>query len=155
VLDGPVGEIAVTGNVDLPYAVMADELAADLAELLAQERLAARQIEDFDLAHGLGQGQQFVDGQVIFAIQALPVEAVLAFLVAKGIDEENQQRRAGGAKMADPIEASLTEKAGTQIHFLAQDAMSSSSAKTSAGATIALEREAVPCTDRALKKPRK
>jgi hypothetical protein len=44
--------------------------------------------------------------------------------------------------MANPIEASLTEKAGTQIHFLAQDAMSSSSAKTPAGAFVRQKREA-------------
>ena len=45
-LDCPVGEIAVCGNVNFFDAVLLYELATD-RELLAQEGLAARKVEDF------------------------------------------------------------------------------------------------------------
>jgi hypothetical protein len=39
---------------------------------------------------GEGAGLQLLEGEVVLLVEALPVETVFAFLVADGIDEQNQ-----------------------------------------------------------------
>jgi hypothetical protein len=47
-VDRPLGKIGIRRNVYFLHAVVADELAADRGELLAQKRLATGEIEVFD-----------------------------------------------------------------------------------------------------------
>ena len=91
--DGPLRERAVGGHVDLADPVVPDELAADLAELRPEERLAPGEVEVLDPAERARQRDDLVDGEVILAVQVAPVEAVLAFLIADRIDKEDQERR--------------------------------------------------------------
>ncbi len=58
--NGAVGEVSVGGNVDLADLVVADELAADFAELGAQKRLAAGEIEILDAAERAGKREDFL-----------------------------------------------------------------------------------------------
>jgi hypothetical protein len=88
-----VGVVAVRWHVDLPHAVRADELADDLGEFLAEERLAARQVEVLDLAKVVGQLEDLVLRQVVPLVERGPVETVLALHVADRIDEEHEERR--------------------------------------------------------------
>jgi hypothetical protein len=89
----PVEHRPVGRHVDLADAVVADEGAADLGKFLADERLATRQVQVLDRPEALGQPADLVHRQVVLPVQVAPVEAVLARLVARRVDEEDQERR--------------------------------------------------------------
>ena len=88
-----VGEEPAGGHVDLPDAVVADEQVADVREVGTQERLSAGEVQVLDRPQLAREGLELVEGQVVAAVQAPPVEAVLAGEVADRVDEEDQERR--------------------------------------------------------------
>ena len=64
-LDRPVFEVPVAGDVDLLDAVVTDELPTDGPELLAQERFAAGQVEVLDVPELLGQVDDLLEGKIV------------------------------------------------------------------------------------------
>src|SRR5262245_49498355 len=91
-LDCPICKIAVGGNVDFFYPILPDELPTDRGKFLAQERFAPRKIEIFDRTEILGQRDNLFKRKIVRLIELPPIEAVLAFHVAKGIDKKDEKR---------------------------------------------------------------
>ena len=91
--DCPLGEVAVGRHVYLPRAVLFDELAAHGGEFLAEERLAARQVQVLYRSEVLRERDDLVEREVVPLVEVLPVKAVLAGQVADGVDEQDQERR--------------------------------------------------------------
>ena len=85
-----VGLQRVGGDVDELGLVVIQEAMADLVDVLAKERLAARDIQPDQLAHGLGNLLNMVGLQRFALIQVLPVEAGAALGVAMIRDEKDQ-----------------------------------------------------------------
>ena len=98
---------------------MLDELAADFAEFRAQERLAAREVQVLDAAQRAREGEDLVLGQVVAPVQVAPVEAVLAFLIADRVDEQNQERRTGLILPVAPGNPCVTGDAAKRVHSVA------------------------------------
>ena len=111
--DGAVREAAVSGDVDLANAVVADEKAADFGEFLAEKGFAAGEVEVLHSAELLRETAKFVDGEIVFPVQVPPVEAVFAGLVADRVDEENQKWR--GRTTADPFSHPVILKRQTKM----------------------------------------
>src|SRR5690349_1699262 len=104
---GLVREPGVGRDVDLLDPVPAYELPADRGEFLAQERLAAGQVEILDRPEILGERDDLLERQIIALVELLPVEAVLATRVADRIYEEDQERRAGHVRQREVLPGEL------------------------------------------------
>ena len=107
---------AVRGHVDLPHAVVADELQADLRDLLAEERLAAGEVQGLQAAHRAREGHDLVQREVVRLVEALPVEAVLALHVADRVDEQDQEARLGPRPVVVEGEACVPRGAADDVH---------------------------------------
>src|SRR5262245_28357973 len=105
---------AVARNVYLFTPVPADELPADRAEFFAQKRLAAGEIEILNRTKLARERNDFIEAQIITPVEALPIEAVLAFHIADRVDEENDERRAGniGDAQVQPLQPNMFGDAG-------------------------------------------
>jgi hypothetical protein len=97
-------------------AVVADELAADFGEFLADEGFAAREVEVFERAEGFGEGDEFGEGEVIAAIEVAPVEAVLSLPIADRVDEEDEEGRGAGSEDRGGGEAGVAGDAFDDSH---------------------------------------
>ena len=115
-LDGLVGEVAIGRNIDLADLVVADELAADLAELRPQERFAAGEIEILDPAERSRKSEELLCRQIVTPVEVLPVETVLALLIADRVDEQDQERRAGQIPIILQGNSRMTYRAAKDIH---------------------------------------
>lgn len=93
--DGTVREVAACRAINLFYPVVAYERSADFRVFLADERLAAAEVQILDRSEIARQFQYLIEREIVALIEVPPIETVLAREVADGGDEKDQEGRTG------------------------------------------------------------